>query len=263
MSDAAETVVRAGGDSDEPRQQAPGAPYMSYRSFRKYLEDFELLGLPAQFDSSYFASASGSTVAQLRGTLRFFDLIDDDRRPTPLLAALLDASEDDQKIALKDAFESHYEKANALDRNATRGQLADVFREQGLSGDTVQKAIGFYLSMADDVGIELSPYFKRARSSTASGPRKRRASKAKGTAQVSAQSGGTSSRIEEQRAEYVKMLMDLATRSDGQASPDLLDRIEHALGLGPNTASELTQVLPGRESGAQGPGPTHPGSRAG
>lgn len=222
---------------DDAKQQAPGAPYMSYKGFQNYLTRFSEEGLPGRFDGSYFGNASGSLVAQTRGTLRYLELIDEDKHPTDLLKTIVEADESEKKQYLKMIFEEKYADALALTQNATAGQLAEVFRERGLSGATVQKAITFFLGMADDVGVELSTHFKKGRSvATNGGTRRRRA--AKTTAPTPPVTPHVvdhkPTSVEAQKAAYVNMLMELAKKDDAEANSQqaLLDRIEKALGIG-------------------------------
>lgn len=228
---------------EEGKQKSPGAPYMSYRGFQNYLTRFAEEGLPGRFDGSYFGNQSGSLVAQTRGALRYLDLIDDDKHPTELLKTIVEADEDDRRQYLKMIFDEKYADVLALSKNATAGQLAEVFRERGLSGATVQKAISFFVGMAEDLGIELSPHFKKGRAVAASGSsRKRRATKSPATpasapTQHSLEPKLTS--VEAQKAAYVNMLMDLAKQdhAEGDTQQALLDRIEKALGIGLPSAS--------------------------
>ncbi|GGD15540.1 DUF5343 domain-containing protein [Nocardioides daphniae] len=220
-------------------RQGSGAPYMSYKGFLNLLTRFSEEGLPGRFDGSYFGNASGSLVAQVRGSMRFLDLIDEEKHPTDLLKTITEASEDERKQYLKMIFEEKYADALALSKNATAGQLAEVFRDRGLSGATVQKAITFFLGMADDVGVELSPHFKKGRVAASNGgSRKRRAAKTAPAAPTPAPTPHVVepkvSSVEAQKAAYVNMLMDLATKdnADANSQQTLLDRIEKALGIG-------------------------------
>lgn len=243
-----EEVAIPGGD--DAKQQAPGAPYMSYKGFQNYLTKFAEEGLPGRFDGSYFGNASGSLVAQTRGTLRYLDLIDEDKHPTDLLKTIVEADESERKQYLKMIFEEKYADALALSKNATAGQLADVFRQRNLSGATVQKAITFFLGMAEDLGVELSPHFKKGRAVASNGgTRKRRAAKTtQPTPTVTphvVEHKPTS--VEAQKAAYVNMLMELAKKDDAESSMQqaLLDRIEKALGIGvPGDGGGGTTDLP-------------------
>lgn len=228
---------------DDTKQQAPGAPYMSYKGFQNYLNRFADEGLPGRFDGSYFGNASGSLVAQVRGTLRYLDLIDEDKHPTDLLKTIADADEGERQQYLKMIFEEKYADALALSMNATAGQLADVFRERGLSGATVQKAITFFLGMADDLAVPLSPHFKKGRAAASNGGnRKRRPVKSQTSAPAPTPHvvEHKSTSVEAQKAAYVNMLMELATKDDSESNTQqaLLDRIEKALGIGGQSNAE-------------------------
>lgn len=220
--------------AEDGRQSASRAPYMSYKSLKNYFARFRAESIPARFDKSYFGNASGSLVAQVRGTLRYFDLIDDASGPTDLLREIVASDEAEQAILLKIVFEAKYADVLALGPNATSGQLADIFRARGLSGATIQKAIAFFLGMAEDVGVEVSPHFKKGRvAATASNGNKRRrpGKSAEGApALVVTHHAAPASTADQQRSKYVEMLMSLAMNNEGEVQTDLLDRIERALG---------------------------------
>lgn len=220
--------------ADRSAGTTTAAPYMPFKTLLNLLDRFrEEGGPPAVLDKSYFGGTSGSVVAQNRSGLRYFDLIDDDYVPTDTLTLLVDATEDERKSYLKGLIEAKYTDALALSPNATQGQLDKVFQERGLTGATVAKAVSFYLSATEYVGINVSPHFKKRRVSSGNGTRRRRpAAKAQAsplptppTPQVMTE--------EQQKVKYVDMLMDLASKdTTGDSQKDLLDRIEKALGIG-------------------------------
>lgn len=220
----------------ESRSSVTTAPYMSYTGFKNLLEKLGEDGVPGRFDKSYFGNISGSLVAQTRQTLRYFELIDDEQHPQDVLKQLVNADETGRKQILLAMFNEKYPDALALSPNATSGQLSEVFRERGLSGATVVKAMNFFLGMADEVGVTLSPHFKKGRVSAASnGSRRKRAPKAPAqTVQppsIPPPATPVTSK-EAQRAKYVDMLMTIAAKSEGEMpSQELLDRIERAIGL--------------------------------
>lgn len=227
------TETQVAPQAEEAHPHA-SAPYMSYKGFKNYLTKFREDGLPARFDGSYFGNASGSLVAQVRGTFYFLGLMDEAKAPTDLLKLIVESDEDEQGEYLKLIFEEKYADALALDINATSGQLAEVFRDRGLSGATVTKAITFFLGMAEDVGATLSPHFKKGRTAASGngGGRKRRAAKAV-EPPVAPTPPPRAATEEEQKAQYISMLMDLAKDNDeSSVQQSLLDRIEKALGIG-------------------------------
>jgi hypothetical protein len=233
--DAAQDDTAVPESSEGPKQQSARAPYMSYRGFRTLVGDLRQDGIPGRFDKSYFGGQSGSLIAQTRGTLRYFDLIDDQQHPTDTLTALVTADNAAaEKAVLRKLLEAGYPDALALSLNATAGQLADVFRQRGLSGATVQKAIAFYVSLADEVGVEVSPHFRKGRVTTATGngARKRSIKVVRRTPPPPPVAQTTKPPTEaEQRAAYVEMLMTLVQKNESNVQESLLDRIEKALGI--------------------------------
>ena len=221
--------------ADENR--GPVVPYMSFQGFRNLLDRLKSDGLPQVFDASFFPQYSGSLIAQIRGTLKFFDLIDDDKRPTPTFGKLASAEEPDRINILRGLVLERYADALALGDNATQGQLADVFRSTGLSGASITKAITFYVGLAEYVDLPVSPYFKKGkiRSSSAGGgsrsSRRRRSSSASDTQPVQVPQS-TPSPMDQKRSAYIDLLMKLATQSgeQGEVQDKLLDRLERALG---------------------------------
>ena len=78
------------GNIDGFKKRLP--PYVSYRTFRNFLEDLQQGGIPARVDRSYWGDRfSGSTGTQLVATLRFLRLTDNEGMPTGRLRQLVSA----------------------------------------------------------------------------------------------------------------------------------------------------------------------------
>lgn len=216
------------------------APYMPGRTFTNMFEKYATDGLPDVFDISFFGNISGSTIAQTRSTMRYFDLIDDQYAPTQMMRDLVDADDETRKGMLKLMVEEKYSDALALSQNATSGQLAKVFNERGLTGATVDKAISFYLHMLDYLGIPYSGHFKKRRPSSNGGAARRRKATPKQdeTPPPLHHAKPKVSTEEEQKAAYVQTLLDLAKKdgADADLQDRIFDRIEKALGIGGPTA---------------------------
>lgn len=215
----------------------PTPPYMSYRGLLNLLDRLETDGVPQVFDRSFFGQQSGSLTAQTRVTLKFFDLIDEEKRPTDVLRTLVADEEVSRKTALRAMAEERYADVAQLGHDATHGQLQDAFKSRGLTGATVQKAIGFYLALAEDVGMEVSPHFHRRRVVIVTGngtrrtTRKRKA-KEEPAADVPVRTlPPTVTSMETKKSAYIDMLMTLAQKSEEAVPAELLDRIERALGF--------------------------------
>jgi hypothetical protein len=249
-----ETITGPESPVDEVEQErmsekaaAVGVPYMSFVSFRSYLDRFREQGLPAVLDRSFFGNQSGSLTAQVRGTMKALGLINEEYRPTPLLERLASSDDETRIRLLRDLTLSKYEDAQALGATATQGQLADVFRARGISGATVTKAITFYLALAEYVGIEISPFFKTTNFSGNGGrrPARKRPSAPAPPPVVQPATAPQVSMEEQKKSAYIDLLMELAKGGDGSSSgtdrQDLLDRIERAIGIpGTPTATDST-----------------------
>ena len=260
VGDEPDLALPAGGleEGDVEQSSMKTPPYMTYRTFTSLLARLKEHGVPQVFDASFFNKQSGSMAAQIRAGLKAMGFIDDEHRPTPKLHQIVEADEAERKRILKRLAEEFYADALALGTGATFKQLQDVIRSRGLkSPDTVQKAINFYLSLADDVGLEVSTYFKTHRPSTSNGTRRPRKKTLGPKAAEPAPHPVTPpvavshavKTPEVQKAEYVDMLMRLVAERSAEAGTPLesalLDRIEKALGFSePRPKSEGGESLP-------------------
>jgi len=161
--------------NDKNRKRSP--PYVSYRTFRNFVDELQQ-GIPARIDRSYWGNRlSGSTGTQLMAALRFLSLIDASGIPTGRLRSLVSAkgaqrTELLRQIAsegfgflLQDPFDP---------QTATYAQLEEVFhRTFDLTGDVNRKCIKFFVSLASEAEIPLSPFITKRLRSTRSSPRTR------------------------------------------------------------------------------------------
>lgn len=151
------------------RNQTRFPPYVSYRTFRNFVEQ---LGprVPARIDRSYWGDMfSGSSGGHLMSALRFLELIDDKGQPTDRLRPLAGARGDDRTSVLHDIAMDSFSfvfRGFPDPQNATYGQLEDIFRTRfPLSGDLSRKCLKFFIELSNDAGITLSPFItKRVRS---------------------------------------------------------------------------------------------------
>lgn len=216
-------------------------PYIAFPTFVRMLNRLRDHGVPNVFDASYFGPTSGSTIALHRGTFRTMGLMDDDKRPTPLMRELAAADDDQRTQMLRDIGDQLYAEALQLGPQATSGELADVFRSQGISGATVQKAVSFFLAFADHVGYQLSPHIKPLRLTSSKGStRRRRPPRSATSGRVVDQTHQEPmtlhkpvETLDAKKAQYIDLLMDLAKSGakDGELADSLLDRIERSLNM--------------------------------
>jgi hypothetical protein len=156
---------------DEQRKRLP--PYVSYRTFSNFISGLQQ-NMPSRIDRSYWGEfLSGSTGTQLMAALRFLGLIDTNGRPTTLLRSLVSASIEQKAGILREIASESYSfvlQSSLLEpNNATYAQLEEAFKGTfKLADDVGRKCIKFFIAMAQDSGIPLSPFItKRFRSAHA------------------------------------------------------------------------------------------------
>lgn len=155
-------------EEQDVAQGAPKPPYMSWTSFENLREKMRTKGLPAVLDR-HFLGGSGAYQSQVLVAFRALGLIDAQRRPTDRLRKLV---ADETPAMLREVIEDYYASAFALGDDAAASQLDEWFRGQGVSGDTLRKAVSFFISASKAAEITVSPHFKVPRQATPSTKRK-------------------------------------------------------------------------------------------
>ena len=140
-------------------------PYVSYRAWRKLLG--ELSKHPtSRFDSSYFngLKITKSSSSMLRGTLLFLDLMAPDGQPTPKLNQLVKSEGEAQREVLGEIVRHAYGSFFAdLDlTKATQAQVKEHFKFRGASGDIGRKCLSFFLAIAAEGNVTLSPHLMKS-----------------------------------------------------------------------------------------------------
>jgi hypothetical protein len=141
-------------------------PYLSYRLWRKLLNELSAHNPPSRFDSSYFDTLkiTKSCRSMLKGTLLFLDLMSADGIPTPRLHQLVKSDDEAQRAALAEMVRNAYEPLfTELDvTRATQAQIKEYFYSQGASGDIGRKCLSFFFAICADGKISLSPHLKKS-----------------------------------------------------------------------------------------------------
>lgn len=155
-------------------------PYVSYRSFWNFIDRLHE-AIPARIDRSYWGDKfSGSTGSQLMSALRYLGLVDEEGIPTSLLRSLV-AARDFQRdeIMAQIARNSYGFFFNGpVDyKTATYAQFEDLLNSSyRVNSDVARKCIKFFIDLATDARIPLSPFVikKTRKQRTAPGTRKTR-----------------------------------------------------------------------------------------
>ena len=151
-------------------------PYVSYRTFRNFLESLKS-GVPSRIDRSYWGTKfSGSTGIQLVTALRFLSLVDESNAPTETLVQLVQADRERKRSQLRAILEQAYNpilKGLDLSR-ATPSELGERFAQAGATGDVGRKCLSFFVASAAEAGLPLSSFIlERAKPRLAARARRR------------------------------------------------------------------------------------------
>jgi len=169
----------------------PKPPWGGYGSFWNFVSKLrdEDGGIPQVLDRSIMANRGGSARTELYAALRFFLLIDDDKRPTDTLRMLAENPTPERMRAI---VEICYEPVIDLGlATATATQVGDALVGMGATPSTVVRARTFFLNAADHTGIPIGNTLKTKRAPSTT-PRRRSRSKKTGV-------GTPSEQPEEQR----------------------------------------------------------------
>jgi hypothetical protein len=158
---------------DKGRKHLP--PYVSYRTFRNFVDRLQQQKMPQRIDRSYWGDLlSGSTGTQLMAALRFLGLVDVNGKPTEQLNSLVPARGDQRSRLLREVAREAFGfvlKSNLDMESATYSQLVESFRNTfQLTEDVNRKCVKFFIAMVDDAGMPISPYITKRTRSVHSGP---------------------------------------------------------------------------------------------
>ncbi len=148
---------------DIGRRRLP--PYVSYRTFLNFIERLQQ-GIPSRIDRSYWSDRlSGSTGTQLMSAMRFLGLIDSSGRPTSQLKQLVLARGAQRTEVLRQLASQAFgflQQASFDPQTATYAQLEETFHDTFELTDSVcRKCVKFFVSLASDAGVPLSPFILR------------------------------------------------------------------------------------------------------
>ena len=149
-------------------------PYVSFKTFLGFLDwpGEDNIELPNQLDRSFWSKRlSGSSGPQLMGALRFLDLVDENNKPRSDLEEMVrdqTLDRERRKKILRQQLQKCYENAlRGLDlEKTTSGQLEERFRQYSIKGETLRKAMAFFIQAAEHCGIPLHSHISRKSRST-------------------------------------------------------------------------------------------------
>lgn len=135
----------------------------SWRTFWTFLESLKGAPLPTQVDNDVLSKFSGTARSQLRATLQFLGLIDENYVPQDSLSELVQASGDERKPLidkiLRERYSFLFDSRNGFDlTRSTSKEFGDRFAAFKLTGDSRGRAESFFLNAAKYAEIPISKY---------------------------------------------------------------------------------------------------------
>jgi hypothetical protein len=161
-------------------------------------------------------------------TLKSLGLVGENFSVSDRLRRLIVADVKDRPAIIREILEEKYPAAMKLaEENGTTKQLEDTF--EPLAGDTLRKAMTFYLHAAKFAQAPTSSFFKVPSGFTALRAKQRKAA-ASGNGSAAAPFAPAPTVTSDPKAAYLHMLMEKAKTSE-TLDNDLLNRIERLLGF--------------------------------
>ncbi|MEE9453672.1 MAG: DUF5343 domain-containing protein [Paracoccaceae bacterium] len=138
------------------------APYATYGSFVKFINDLKESGIPPRIDKTVFKTTSGSVIYSVMPALKFLNLIDDDGAPTSKLQALVEASDAERPSVLKDVIKVGYNFLFEVGFDVSlvsAGQFNDRMKKEfEVPSSSIDKMATFFIAACKDAKIELSTH---------------------------------------------------------------------------------------------------------
>jgi hypothetical protein len=156
--------------------ESPKNPTVAYVPFKTFLSAIEALGqgVPPNINRTVWPTQSGIMVSQILGAFRFLGLITQDGTPTNDLHKLAEDAPNRKETLKKIMGRSYVSLAKRDLSKLDPATLQNTMREYGVTGETLKKAITFYLQLARFTDTPLSPYLLQQTRTVPTGPRKKR-----------------------------------------------------------------------------------------
>lgn len=151
-------------------------PYVAFRTLLNFLDWLHEAGVPTRIDRTFWGERlSGAYGFQLMAALHFLNLVDNDNRPQPELETLARDLDKRRAILLERLENSYSDAIRGINlEKATLGELKDRFRIYDITGETLRKALVFFIHAASYSGMPLSSHItKRTRGTRVNGSKKR------------------------------------------------------------------------------------------
>lgn len=147
--------------AETPTTKPPSS--IAYKTVTNFLESFQDSEVPTHIDRSVLPSSmSGGNQAYLVSALKFLGLISNTGVTDEKFHRLVKGNKDERAAVWQEILQKSYSFLfTDLDIERTTTTIVSArFKEQGISGDSIRKAITFFLFAAKDAGLKVSPHIK-------------------------------------------------------------------------------------------------------
>lgn len=150
---------------DDQSRSEDKPPYLSLTTLLNFFDRWGDGPIPPRIDKSALENYSGGTQAVLMSTLRLMGYVSTEGHVLPELRyAVRDTGA--RKAHLAEWARHFYaEQLKLAEENATAQMLHESFAGHGYTGSTLRKAVVFYLSLVEYVGLPNSPHFRAPKQS--------------------------------------------------------------------------------------------------
>ena len=184
-------------DESKPVSGTRTPPAGSFETLTNFIDQFKKTPVPSQIDRSVFPSTmSGGNQSFILNSLKFLDLISSSDVPEPIFHEMVAADKDARMALWAQIVRSRYAFVfDGVDiERTTSSVVIEKFRKRNISGDTVRKAITFFLHAAKAGGVKISPHVKAPRPApTGTRPRNKKETAAGGRSTPPAETNNTGS----------------------------------------------------------------------
>ncbi len=137
------------------------APYLSYETLTNFFE--KKIGshpLPPRIDAHFLDNYAGSVRPLLISTLRTMGMLGEHNEVLEPLRIAAQGPDARKKVIREWAQDFYVEQLDLAEKHGTAQMLWQSFGRHKYSGSTLRKAVVFYLSLSEDVGLPRSAHFK-------------------------------------------------------------------------------------------------------
>lgn len=158
----------------ETERKYPAA-YLPLSTLLTAFDHLKAISIPNKIESRTFPSMSSQSTSQLLSALKFFDLIEDDGTPKPLLYDFVQKP-DERKALMRQLIETHY--PDIVEKDFSKITISELDaalsgKRYSVQGDTRKKAKTFLLKAAQFAGFTVHPLLtKVTRTRTRGGGRR-------------------------------------------------------------------------------------------